>query len=123
MHCFSERSQHMCLHQLRCFVSAQGKKAKKTAASEQLDVEADAEEEAELARMREAGFATGAEAKGAAAPAVCSVQRPSAWWYCTRFGRMLCNRATCVSQSRCGALRSGCLGTPSTASCHTWCGM
>ena len=50
----------------------QGKKAKKAAAGEQLDVEADAEEEAELARMREAGFAIGAEAKGAAAPAVCS---------------------------------------------------
>jgi hypothetical protein len=78
MHRFWECSQHKCLNQLSCAVCLQSKKAKKTAASEQLDVEADAEEEAELARMREAGFATGAEAKGAAAAAVCSVQRPSA---------------------------------------------
>jgi hypothetical protein len=90
---FWERTQHKCLHQLPCIGLLQGKKAKKAAASEQLDVEADAEEEAELARMREAGFATGTEATGAAAPAVWSVQRPSAGLSCTCSGGMLCNKA------------------------------
>lgn len=42
----------------------QAKKLTKAAADGQLDVEAEAEEEAELARMRESGFAVASEAAG-----------------------------------------------------------
>ncbi len=48
----------------RVFAPRQAKKLKKGAATAPLDVEADAEEEAELARMRAAGFTGGSEAAG-----------------------------------------------------------
>ena len=67
----------------------QGKKLKKAAAAEQLDVEADAEEEAELARMREAGFATGAEAAGAASSLVSAAGSSQPYSYLLLNSRFL----------------------------------